>query len=245
MHKYKKSLDLTGYVVIPNFINIQFVQALKIEVLNSKNTISYNDRLGNLRRIEKFYNKGDKLIELDKKIRKLLEEIYNEEFIIFKDKYNAKPPGGEGFYAHYDGIFNWVDSNGNNRNGWYEYANFFVNSLVALDTSNSLNGTIQIANIHNANFKDLLEKTKKNGTPDLKKTEEAKCSFKKIQLEPGDMVFFNNKCPHKSSKNLSKNNRMTLYYTYNKLSEGHNYDKYFYDKFHSKNATSKSLSGQT
>ena len=29
--------------------------------------------------------------------------------LIFKDKFNLKPPGGEGFYAHYDGIFKWLD----------------------------------------------------------------------------------------------------------------------------------------
>ena len=31
--------------------------------------------------------------------------------MIFKDKFNAKPPGGDGFYAHFDGIFNFVNQN--------------------------------------------------------------------------------------------------------------------------------------
>ena len=45
-------------------------------------------------------------------------------------------------------------------------------------------------------------------------------------------------------KNKSSKSRMTLYYTYNKLSDGDNYKKYFKDKENSKNKTSKSLSGQ-
>ena len=59
--------------------------------------------------------------------------MFSKEYVIFKDKYNAKPPGGEGFYTHYDGVFNWVNSKGDNKNGWYEYANNFVNILVAID----------------------------------------------------------------------------------------------------------------
>jgi len=35
--------------------------------------------------------------------------IFDENFLIFKDKFNAKPPGGDGFYAHYDGIFQFKD----------------------------------------------------------------------------------------------------------------------------------------
>ena len=34
-------------------------------------------------------------------------DIFQEKMTIFKDKFNSKPPGGEGFYAHYDGIFLW------------------------------------------------------------------------------------------------------------------------------------------
>ena len=30
-------------------------------------------------------------------------------FLIFKDKYNAKPPGGKGFFPHFDGIFEFKD----------------------------------------------------------------------------------------------------------------------------------------
>ena len=69
-------------------------------------------------------------------------------------------------------------------------------------------------------------------------------TYEKVNLSPGDVVFFNSKCPHRSSKNNSNKDRRTIYYTYNKVSDGDNYQKYFDDKYSSKNKNSKSLSGQ-
>ena len=60
--------------------------------------------------VEKLYNKGKNLKLLNKKILKLMIKIFNDKFVIFKDKYNAKPPGGDGFYPHFDGIFKFTNS---------------------------------------------------------------------------------------------------------------------------------------
>ena len=99
----------------------------------------------------------------------LLKEIFNEDFLIFKDKFNAKPPGGDGFFAHYDGIFNFTDENNSIRNGWYEYDNKFINVLVALDQCNKHNGTLELAKYHKGDFSDLVINTKNDGTPALKR----------------------------------------------------------------------------
>ena len=45
----------------------------------------------------------------------------------------------------------------------------------------------------------------------------------------------------KSEKNISSEDRRTLYYTYLSKNFGHQYEKYFHDKELSKNKTSKSL----
>jgi len=70
-----------------------------------------------------------------------------------------------------------------------------------------------------------------------------KLEFKVIDLNPGDVLIFKNTCPHRSAKNNGKNQRRSLYYTYNYLKEGSHYDKYFLDKNESKNKTNKSLEG--
>ena len=91
----KKKLDIDGYFVFKNFLSKDFISSLIEEIHNAPNTVKYLDNSNNLRRIEKLYNKGKNLIDLNKKISILLKDIFNKDFIL--DKYNIKPPGGEGF----------------------------------------------------------------------------------------------------------------------------------------------------
>jgi 2-aminoethylphosphonate dioxygenase len=233
-----------GFFILKNVFDQDFMETVFDEIISSKEAIHYYDRKNKLRRIEQIYNKGSSLIELNNKILNILSDLFDEKFIIFKDKYNAKPPGGEGFFAHYDGIFLWEDSDGSINNGWHIYAENFVNVLVSIDPMDETNGQLEIAKVHDESFGNLLNKTKKNGTPDLSEEIEQSLKFEKINLLTGDVVFFSSKCPHKSSKNNSKNDRRTIYYTYNKISEGDNYELYFRDKMSSKNKKSKSLSGE-
>lgn len=237
----KKKFDDKGYFVFLNFIKENVVSKLIEEINSSKNTIRYYDNHNNLRRIEKLYDKGPSLKNLNNEILTLLKIIFNKDFLIFKDKFNAKPPGGEGFFAHYDGIFNFIDQNNKVKRGWYEYGTLFINVLVALDKCSEQNGTIEIANFHNGSFEDLLKNTKKDGTPALTNEIEKKLSFEKIYLNIGDIVIFSNTCPHRSKKNLSSKNRRILYYTYSLKENGSKYEIYFNDKENSKN-TSKALS---
>ena len=91
-------------------------------------------------------------------------------------------------------------------------------------------------------FDELIKLTRQNGTPDLNEEFEKTIDFEPIILNPGDIVLFLNTCPHKSSKNKSKLDRRTLYFTYTKGEVSH-YNDYFNDKLNSKNETSKALSG--
>lgn len=238
---YKEKFDNDGYFVFKNFVDKKFIIQIINEIDKSKNTIKYLDNNDELRRIEKIYDKGKNLLLLNKKISILLKEVFNEDFLIFKDKFNAKPPGGEGFFAHYDGIFHFINSNNQKKNGWYEYGDFFVNVLVAIDDCNKQNGTIEIANFHKGSFQELLDNTKKDGTPALSNEIESITSFNLINLNVGDIVIFSNKCPHRSKKNYSNKSRRIIYYTYTLKKNGSKYEEYFRDKEDSKNS-SKSLS---
>ena len=232
---YKKQFDNDGFFVCKNFFNNNLILQLIDEINNSQNTIKYFDHSKNLRRIEKLYDKGIQLMNLNEEILILLKNVFNEEFLIFKDKFNAKPPGGEGFFSHYDGIFHFINSNNEKKNGWYEYGDFFINTLVALDNCNKENGALEIAKSHAGNFNQLLENTKKDGTPALSKEVESKTSFNLINLNVGDMIVFSNTCPHRSKKNDSDKNRRIIYYTYSLGKNGSKYKKYFDDKESSKN----------
>ena len=236
----KKSFLNNGFFIFKNAFDNNFIQKILEDVDKAKNTIKYFDNQNNLRRIEKLYDKGLSLKNLNEKISAILKEIFKEDFVIFKDKFNAKPPGGEGFFAHFDGIFNFINDKNEKKNGWYEYGNYFINALVALDNCNEQNGTIELSKFHEGGFEDLLKKTKNNGTPALNKETEDQSFFNYINLNVGDMVVFSNKCPHRSKKNNTNQNRRILYYTYTLSKNGSKYDQYFHDKEKSKN-TSKAL----
>ena len=100
---------------------------------------------------------------------------------------------------------------------------------------NKENGAFELANIHRGNFDQLIENTKKDGTPALSEETEIKTSFKLINLNVGDMVVFSNTCPHRSKKNDSNKSRRIIYYTYSLSKYGSKYKKYFDDKENSKN----------
>ena len=237
--EYKKK----GYFIVKNFLKrthlIRILKDLNLIILKNKNI--FYDKNYKIRRIEKIYNKSKNLRDLNKDILKFLKFIFMENFTIFKDKVNFKPPGGEGFYPHYDGIFHFY-KNKKKMRGWYEYSNIFINCLVALDNCNKKNGALELAKEDKFSFDQLIKKTKKDGTQILLDTITKKKKFKKIILSKGDIVFFSNRCAHRSKKNLTKKMRRVLYYTYNPIKFGKNYLKYFKDKEQSKSAH-KSISG--
>ena len=238
-----------GYFKIENFFSKEIIDSIKLDLDNiikaKPNNINfYHDRNNLLRRIERFSKHSKIFKDINMKIKEFLKIIFNNEFYLFKDKCNFKPPLGEGFYPHYDGIFNWVDNNNLTRNGWHDYAKEFVNVLVVLDDFNIENGALEISQIHNQNFNELLENTKKNGTPDLNEKKSGECAFEKMLCNSGSIILFSSKCPHKSLKNNSKKSRGSLYYTYNPSEYGDHYERYFIDKINSKNPQSKSLSGE-
>ena len=225
----KKEYKNKGFFVVKNFLNIN-PELLLNDILSAPSTERYNDKYSKPRRIERIFDKSESLVKLNNDIICLLENIFQEKMTIFKDKFNSKPPGGEGFYAHYDGIFLWKNKKNFEKKGWYEYTDCFFNVLIALDSSDFSNGTIEIAKIDNLSFDDLLLNTMQNGTPELEKSEEEKRKFNRIDLAVGDIVIFSHKCAHRSAENKSHNERRIIYYTYNKLKDGDFYNQYFEDK---------------
>ena len=94
---YKKKFDKYGYFIFKNFLSKIFVLKLIDDINKASYTEKYFDNTNKLRRIEKIYDKGKNLIDLNNKILIFLNDIFETNFTIFKDKFNCKPPGGEGF----------------------------------------------------------------------------------------------------------------------------------------------------
>ncbi len=231
----KKKFDNDGYFKIKNFLNKTEISKIVEEIMKSSDVDIHKDNNNLIRRIERFYNKGEYLNLINKKFIELIKNILGLNVLIFKDKFNLKPPGGEGFKAHYDGVFMFVDPRNKKKCGWYEYGDTFINVLVAIDNCNEENGTIELAKSENEPFHNLIKKTKSEEIAELLDEVEKEYSFEKIILNVGDLVVFKNTCPHKSSINNSNIPRRILYYTYLDEKFGNQYENYFLDKKLSKN----------
>jgi hypothetical protein len=240
----KRGINEKGYAVLKGVFTSKTINLMISEIDQASDVDKYFDRRQNERRIERIFDKGCHLAQVNRDILKMLELIYGFEWKIFKDKFNGKPPGGEGFFAHFDGIFIFTDKDGEKRNGWHTFANQFVNVLVSFDDYTPENGSLEIALKVKGTFKELLEHTKKNGSPDLLSGFEDQCNFEILQLNTGDLVLFDSNCPHRSRANHSQSQRRALYYTYNPSSQGDQYERYFKEKYSSKNVNSKSLGGE-
>lgn len=243
----RQGWDKNGYFVVENFFTSDFVQDLKeCCVIAAEDTKShtYSDKRGLIRRVEYFTKRSKSIGLADELMKSFLAKLFEEDYSLFKDKINYKPAGGEGFFAHYDGIFNFIDNNGVETNGWYKYADHFVNALVVLDDFTIENGALEVSSSHSGDFFALMKNTKQNGTPDLTDKIEKACTFLPICSPAGSIVIFSNTCPHRSSANRSESSRGSVYLTYNRSIAGDLYEQYFEDKLGSKNTVSKSLSGE-
>ena len=223
----------TGYLVIENFISVAVVDEIKSgvqAVTLSDGVTMFSDRQGLPRRLERFTYKDARLIGLMEDVGECVKAVTEEEQVLFKDKVNFKPPGGEGFNAHYDGIFEYKSLTRKVGRGWFDYADRFTNGLITLDPFTQHNGALEIADRHLGDFDELLNNTNKDGSPDLRHEVALDCEFKPIFCGPGTLIIFDSACPHRSGKNRSMDHRSTIYWTYHNAIFGRNYDRYFEDK---------------
>jgi len=245
MKIYKKEYHQKGFFIVPNFFEKKYVNKINkaiSEIHKSKNVKIYNDRSGNLRRMEHFVFKNTLFQEINKKFINFLTKVTLKKQILFKDKVNFKPPLGEGFHPHYDGVFQFKTQDGKVKNGWYEYTDEFNNILLALDDFNHENGPLEVANADHGSFEKLIKNTKLDGTPEIKNELIKKISFVPMYIMRGSLVVFKHTCPHRSSPNNSSSERRSLYFTYNNSVNGDFYEQYFFDKDKSINSH-KSLIG--
>lgn len=106
--KAKEELRNNGFTMLDSILLNEKISDLKLAINDcsiSEDCDQYKDRNGLLRRMENFTFKNIVFEVLNKEVRDLLFNLTGENQVLFKDKVNFKPPNGEGFFAHYDGVF--------------------------------------------------------------------------------------------------------------------------------------------
>lgn len=162
--------------------------------------------------------------------------LFNEPYVLFKDKINFKWPGGGAFQPHQD--FPAYDLFGPREH---------VTAMVCIDEATLENGCLHVAQNWKADFtKDetvdqALLKTGKVVLPyieggkdhgSIKPEYAKKINWLALEASPGDLVIFTSYLPHYSEPNKSKKARRAMFFTHNRLRDGDHRKAYYHTKRH-------------
>ncbi|MCI4187328.1 phytanoyl-CoA dioxygenase family protein [Dickeya dianthicola] len=167
-------------------------------------------------------------------VQRRLEELVGAELALFKDKCNVKVPRGGAFPPHQDAP---------------AYLNFgptiFITAGIMLDALSAENGCLHMA----TNYRQLNVGIARNCATsygdyplfeyfvggarngDIVDEVQAVLQWETIGGQAGDLLVFNSFIPHFSHINASRQHRRVLYLTFNLLSEGAHYQRYYQKKW--------------
>jgi hypothetical protein len=156
-------------------------------------------------------------IAADRRIYDVLEQIYDGEACLFKDKLIFKPPGARGYGLHQDYI------------AWKNFPRSFITVLVAIDAADCENGcTIVYPGHHQRGC--LTEEDGEYHELPAESVDESRAV--PLELQPGDVAFFGCFTPHRSAPNRSARWRRQLYLSYTALGDGGDLRETHYRDFH-------------
>ncbi|MEI8380080.1 MAG: phytanoyl-CoA dioxygenase family protein [Planctomycetota bacterium] len=224
-----------GFVVVRNLFSATEIQGLRQETerLLTECADLINPR--NLRcRYMAHHETGESLFEVfdpvndispiceqfthDPRIMNVMESIYEEPALLFKEKLIFKLPGAMGYNLHQDIPLYWEG-----------FPRTFVTVLIPIDETTRENGCTEVFSGYHADF--LSNNPEVYMLPD-ETVDPARRTW--LELQPGDVAIFHGLTPHRSSPNRSHAMRRTLYVSYNASSDGGDQRTAHYAKFQDK-----------
>mmetsp|Transcript_10985 Transcript_10985/g.13297 ORF Transcript_10985/g.13297 Transcript_10985/m.13297 type:complete len:471 (+) Transcript_10985:302-1714(+) len=156
------------------------------------------------------------LLTVDSEVTDVLEQLMNEEAVLFKEKVNYKLPNGGGFPAHQDAPA--FRSFGQKNH---------LTLNVAIDGATKANGCLEVAPGHH--LSGLFPQDPVHFG--LSQEEESKLTnWQDVPLDPGDVLIFSSWLPHRSGGNSTCESRRALYITYNGKTDGDFREQYYETK---------------
>ncbi len=185
-----------------------------------------------LSRIENFvpFHAGFSDLLLKGVLADLISELMGEDAILYKERINFKAPGGGAHAAHQDGVAYESGSLAKFSPDSVPY----ISVLIGVDKATKENGCFQVVKDWPLDKLDILQMERTlPDNPSFSKIAqhiEDSLPWKMIETEPGDVIVFTERLPHRSEANHSKSGRRILYGVYNPKSEGDKREKYYQDK---------------
>lgn len=190
------------------------------------------DNPSQLSRIENFipYHRELEEVLAGKVTLDLISKLMGEPALLYKERINFKFPGGGAHEAHQDGVA--YEKGGEQQ--FDPLAVPYISILISVDQATSENGCLEI--VPNWSFHRLDILPMEAPLPSMpqytKMSQEVEDSleWKKIPTEPGDVILFTERLPHRSTANTSRKTRRVLYGVYNPQSEGDLREGYYQRK---------------
>ena len=141
----------------------------------------------------------------------LAGELLGEPAALYKEKVNYKQPGGAGFAPHQDAPA-------------YRFVDFHVSCMLPLEPATEASGCLWVAD---GRPREVLAM---DGLRGLSDEVVGALEWHPVELEPGDLLWFDSYVPHHSGTNVTDGARRALYLTYNAASAGDFRSTYYQDK---------------
>ena len=141
----------------------------------------------------------------------IVSELMAEPALLYKEKINYKLVGGAGFAPHQDAPA-------------YPFIQQSISCMIAVDASNVANGCLEVVDEEHSM---LLPMNERGCVVDEWVNNH---SWHPVEMNPGDVLFFDSHTPHRSGTNNSQHDRRAMYPTFNAASEGNLHDDYYAEK---------------
>jgi hypothetical protein len=153
----------------------------------------------------------------DVRLTKVLQAIFHDEALLFKDKIIYKLPGMNGYGMHQDWAWGWQH---------LAPAQDLLSVSFQIDGADACNGCIEL-------FEGYHEKLLTTPGEERGFNEEEEALIdpsrgQKMATTAGDVLIFSSLTPHQSGRNLADYPRRSLYLTYNAKRAGELRDTYYH-----------------
>jgi hypothetical protein len=152
----------------------------------------------------------------DERVTSVLDAIFDDEALLFKDKIIYKLPGMNGYGMHQDWAWGWQH---------FAPADDLLSVSFQIDGADSANGCIELFEGYHGSL--LTTPGEERGFLDEEKALIDPARGHKMETVAGDVLIFHSLTPHQSGKNLATYPRRSLYLTYNAARAGNLREEYY------------------
>ena len=227
----RNTLQHEGYVLLRGFFSpddVSQMQAWIEEIrqwpsgrgphLNYYEYVDGNKVIGRTEHFLPFHESFNSLIR--SRVFPIVEQLFGEPILLFKEKINYKYPGTGKYNPHQD--IHAADRSP------LAFQPYHLNFVAFLDDASEENGCLEVVP---GNFEG--RELDKNPDGSLKQEVSDQLKYIPLVTIAGDALVLDTWIPHKSEKNTSAGPRRTLFLTFNAVSKGDFREEHFRDRAYS------------